>query len=271
MKAAHGSFTTMATFYPGPVAPMLGRVPEENGWEIGPSHGGVVQGGLEFDLPISSAGATTQPHPANVSPSSSSSPPATSSSTTTNTTLSTTASAATAIPRPLPVPTARAQSAHKPRPLSMPPQAYNTSPLTSSSDRDRQPMADQKHRQPRDGSTSKQSRSANRVLGDYTLTKTLGAGSMGKVKLAIHNVTEEKVRRPRNMPHAPPAHPRFSQLACYKNSSPRSSFNNPSKRFKRFSRGYRKTSFKGCFQGDQNHPRGSLIHAAPPSLYLRHA
>ena len=33
----------------------------------------------------------------------------------------------------------------------------------------------------------------NRVLGDYTLSKTLGAGSMGKVKLAHHNVTGEKV------------------------------------------------------------------------------
>ncbi|KAG9308123.1 kinase-like domain-containing protein [Chiua virens] len=74
----------------------------------------------------------------------------------------------------------------------MPPQSYS-SPQTSSSDRDKQLMSDQKHRQHKDGSTSKQSRTANRVLGDYTLTKTLGAGSMGKVKLAIHNVTEEKL------------------------------------------------------------------------------
>ncbi|KAJ7853696.1 Pkinase-domain-containing protein [Mycena olivaceomarginata] len=33
----------------------------------------------------------------------------------------------------------------------------------------------------------------NRVLGDYTLSKTLGAGSMGKVKLATHNITGEKL------------------------------------------------------------------------------
>jgi serine/threonine protein kinase len=39
---------------------------------------------------------------------------------------------------------------------------------------------------------SKPSRS-NRILGDYTLSKTLGAGSMGKVKLATHNITGEKV------------------------------------------------------------------------------
>ncbi|KAF7290695.1 Non-specific serine/threonine protein kinase [Mycena indigotica] len=33
---------------------------------------------------------------------------------------------------------------------------------------------------------------SNRVLGDYTLSKTLGAGSMGRVKLATHNVTGEE-------------------------------------------------------------------------------
>ncbi|KAH0835518.1 hypothetical protein J3R83DRAFT_9203 [Lanmaoa asiatica] len=187
----------MAAFYPGPVATVLGQVPEEDGWDITPSHGGVVQGGFEFDLPIS-----TQPHSSYndsrpLSPSSS--PPATSTTTATTATTTTThspsaTSAATAVPRPLPALSARAQSTPRPRPVSMPPQAYNTSPQTSSSDRDRQqPMSDQKHRQHRDGSTSKQSRSANRVLGDYTLTKTLGAGSMGKVKLAVHNVTDEKL------------------------------------------------------------------------------
>ncbi|KAG8215598.1 hypothetical protein J3R82DRAFT_7463 [Butyriboletus roseoflavus] len=193
----------MAAFYPGPVATVLGQVPEENDWDATPSHGGVVQGGYEFDLPISSAAATrTQPHPSynfdSLSPSSSPSSPATSTTATPTVTTRThspaSTSAATAIPRPLPSLSARAQSTPKPRPVSMPPQSYNTSPQTSSSDRDRQqPMPDQKHRQHRDGSTSKQSRSANRVLGDYTLTKTLGAGSMGKVKLAIHNVTEEKL------------------------------------------------------------------------------
>ncbi|KAG1799605.1 kinase-like domain-containing protein, partial [Suillus variegatus] len=34
---------------------------------------------------------------------------------------------------------------------------------------------------------------AHCILDDYTLTKTLGAGSMGKVKLAIHNIMEEKL------------------------------------------------------------------------------
>ncbi|CAK5277862.1 unnamed protein product [Mycena citricolor] len=35
------------------------------------------------------------------------------------------------------------------------------------------------------------SKRTNRILGDYTLSKTLGAGSMGKVKLATHNITGE--------------------------------------------------------------------------------
>ena len=33
-----------------------------------------------------------------------------------------------------------------------------------------------------------------KVIGDWILTKTLGEGSMGKVKLAIHQITGEKVR-----------------------------------------------------------------------------
>ncbi|KAF7305453.1 Non-specific serine/threonine protein kinase [Mycena chlorophos] len=33
---------------------------------------------------------------------------------------------------------------------------------------------------------------SNRILGDYTLSKTLGAGSMGRVKLATHNVTGQE-------------------------------------------------------------------------------
>ncbi|KAJ7689047.1 hypothetical protein B0H17DRAFT_937855 [Mycena rosella] len=52
-------------------------------------------------------------------------------------------------------------------------------------------------------STAKRS---NRILGDYTLSKTLGAGSMGKVKLATHNITGEKLAvkiLPRTMSTAP--------------------------------------------------------------------
>ncbi|KAJ7485051.1 hypothetical protein B0H11DRAFT_2231259 [Mycena galericulata] len=61
------------------------------------------------------------------------------------------------------------------RPASMPPQ-----PKPQDSDAAR----------PAPSSTQKR---ANRILGDYTLSKTLGAGSMGKVKLATHNITGEKL------------------------------------------------------------------------------
>ncbi|KAJ7102911.1 hypothetical protein C8R44DRAFT_834668 [Mycena epipterygia] len=40
---------------------------------------------------------------------------------------------------------------------------------------------------------SSSAKRSNRILGDYTLSKTLGAGSMGKVKLATHNITGEKL------------------------------------------------------------------------------
>jgi hypothetical protein len=89
----------------------------------------------------------------------------------------------------------------------MPPQAYMSavgagvgSIATSSDAKERPPQAADDSVLPKktqkDGahSSTKPSRGSNRILGDYTLSKTLGAGSMGKVKLATHNVTGEKVR-----------------------------------------------------------------------------
>jgi hypothetical protein len=92
------------------------------------------------------------------------------------------------------------------RPVSMPPQAYNlnlasigagpstgrSTPVTSNSSDPVRGQPDDTPRR-REG-TGKSSRSGNKILGDYTLSKLLGAGSMGKVKLAVHNVTGEKVR-----------------------------------------------------------------------------
>ena len=95
-------------------------------------------------------------------------------------------------------------SSRRPRPLSMPPHSYtsntpvvvaNSAAATDVSDsKDRSPDENSQRRKHREehSSPSKPSRS-NRILGDYTLSKTLGAGSMGKVKLATHNVTGEKV------------------------------------------------------------------------------
>jgi hypothetical protein len=88
-------------------------------------------------------------------------------------------------------------AASKPRPMSLPPTSYAPSYSGTSSERPRQyveqPLASAQRHSQRGLEPTKQ-RTTNRILGDYTLSKTLGAGSMGKVKLAHHNVTGEKVR-----------------------------------------------------------------------------
>ncbi|EIN06534.1 Pkinase-domain-containing protein [Punctularia strigosozonata HHB-11173 SS5] len=91
------------------------------------------------------------------------------------------------------------------RPVSMPPQAFAAPPppsaaTTADGQRDRDTAS-----KPRRESSSTKPRSSNRILGDYTLSKSLGAGSMGKVKLATHNVTGEKYAvkiLPRTVPNA---------------------------------------------------------------------
>jgi hypothetical protein len=85
----------------------------------------------------------------------------------------------------------------KPHPVSLPPQPYTPSHSGISSERPRhygeQPHAAAQRHSKRGVDPNKQ-RTTNRILGDYTLSKTLGAGSTGKVKLAHHNITGEKVR-----------------------------------------------------------------------------
>ncbi|KAI0274166.1 hypothetical protein BGY98DRAFT_1090659 [Russula aff. rugulosa BPL654] len=77
-----------------------------------------------------------------------------------------------------------------------PPTSYAPSYSGTSSERPRQyveqPLASAQRHSQRGLEPTKQ-RTTNRILGDYTLSKTLGAGSMGKVKLAHHNVTGEKL------------------------------------------------------------------------------
>jgi hypothetical protein len=96
-------------------------------------------------------------------------------------------------PSPTPILTTRA-APPRPRPVSMPPQPY-TPPNAHPQSVTQRPEERQQHRQHREAgpSTGSRNRSTNRILGDYTLSKTLGAGSMGKVKLATHNITGEKV------------------------------------------------------------------------------
>jgi hypothetical protein len=170
----------MTTYPP----PNLNQVPEEANGATTPSHGGTVIGGHEFDLPIeqlqqqqrSSGGSNTTPTPSTPQPPHSAQLPA-----------------ARDQLQPLPAAVPRSGLNNRPRPVSMPPQAYGASPAAASNgstDKER-PVEEPKQRH---ASSTTKSRGSNRILGDYTLSKTLGAGSMGKVKLATHNVTGEKVR-----------------------------------------------------------------------------
>ena len=166
------------TSYPTALAPQLNQVPEDTvPGQITPSHGGMI-GGHEFDMSI------TQPTPAQQQQAQPATP------TNTNT-------------LPAPVPRPASTNSHRPRPVSMPPQAFAPPPQTTSATRDArtspteakersQPSADENKERRRH--KDERSYRSNRILGDYTLSKTLGAGSMGKVKLATHNITGEKVR-----------------------------------------------------------------------------
>lgn len=149
---------------------------------ITPTHGGMIQG-HEFDLPISQKNHDTTPTAAQaqVPPRESSGAPAS-----TQPVLQT--QPAQPVPR-------RTTPANKPRPVSMPPQPYTAPSDRTDRRRAEDGTAGQAHRT--DGTSGSRSRSSYRILGDYTLSKTLGAGSMGKVKLAHHNVTGEKVRQVR--------------------------------------------------------------------------
>jgi len=99
-------------------------------------------------------------------------------------------------------------SSHRPRPLSMPPQSFTSNtpatvvagnPTATADGSDNknhyQDENSQRRRHREDHTPSSKPSRSNRILGDYTLSKTLGAGSMGKVKLATHNVTGEKACR----------------------------------------------------------------------------
>ncbi|KAI9448749.1 hypothetical protein BJY52DRAFT_304999 [Lactarius psammicola] len=83
--------------------------------------------------------------------------------------------------------------------MSLPSHAHKPSHSGTSSDRTRRQHMEQPHattaRHSQPSADPKKPRKTNRILGDYTLSKTLGAGSVGKVKLAHHNLSGEKLRR----------------------------------------------------------------------------
>lgn len=91
-------------------------------------------------------------------------------------------------------PPPRRTTTARPRPLSMPPVA--SAAPQASSEPSSHTRAPQEHRQ-QDYHVSRRggSRPVVRVVGNYSLGKTVGAGSMGKVKIAYHNITGEKVSR----------------------------------------------------------------------------
>ncbi|ESK83957.1 camk camkl kin1 protein kinase [Moniliophthora roreri MCA 2997] len=165
--------------YPTSLAPQLNQVPEDGALGT-PTHGGTVVGGHEYDMPIMQPSHNA--YPAETAPPTQRTPRSTST---------------------------------RQRPVSMPPQSYPSSNTNSNNgsssdtknrDRDndhRHAGEDRdRHRNHGHSSSSKPSRS-NRILGDYTLTKTLGAGSMGKVKLATHNLTGEQLAV-KILPRVPP-------------------------------------------------------------------
>jgi hypothetical protein len=84
------------------------------------------------------------------------------------------------------------------RPVSMPPSPNNIQ--STSDDRERGAVPDDTPVIPKRREGSSKTRTSHKNVGDYTLGKTLGQGSMGKVKLAVHNQTGEKVQSSLTLP-----------------------------------------------------------------------
>ncbi|KZO97280.1 Pkinase-domain-containing protein [Calocera viscosa TUFC12733] len=131
--------------------------------DITPSHGGSVPTGHEYDMPIQPRSYFRDPSPLRNATNATVPPP--------------TANGSSSSSRP-----------SRARPLSMPPQ-----PAVAETRRYEDDAA--RSARPSASGTAEggRSKSSARVIGDYTMTKTLGAGSMGKVKLATHNGTGEKL------------------------------------------------------------------------------
>ncbi|KAG9000149.1 serine/threonine-protein kinase KIN2 [Tulasnella sp. JGI-2019a] len=128
--------------------------PEDSG-QVTPSHGGMISGN-EYEVPLEAPSTRTSDR-------------------------------IEAEPTRELQPRPHESSSSRARPASMPPQ-----PIAPRADENQERRAHETAE--RNGHTPQPSRSrGNRVLGDYTLGKTLGAGSMGKVKVAHHNITGEKL------------------------------------------------------------------------------
>ena len=96
------------------------------------------------------------------------------------------------LPTPAEAPAARPRAVNPAaiaarRPVSMPPQSSAQAAALA----ERMSVDENREREKEKRKPAEKSR--GRVLGDYVLTKTLGAGSMGKVKLAVHTPTGQKL------------------------------------------------------------------------------
>ncbi|QRW23120.1 kinase-like protein [Rhizoctonia solani] len=129
----------------------------EDGGATTPSHGGTVNAGHEYDMAISPA-----------------------------------QEAAVAVAAPAATPRTRSvnpAAIAARRPVSMPPQTS----AQAAAIQERMSVDENREREKESKRAKSQEKSRGRVLGDYVLTKTLGAGSMGKVKLAVHTPTGQKL------------------------------------------------------------------------------
>lgn len=105
---------------------------------------------------------------------------------------------------------------HRVRPVSMPPQALNAASVVSGDESSSRRTPATPTPTSAGGTTSttgRSGRSSHRILGDYTLSKTLGAGSMGKVKLGTHNISGEKLAV-KILPRTHPASSTTSEAAA---------------------------------------------------------
>ena len=90
------------------------------------------------------------------------------------------------------------RSSDQPAPTARPRDPISNSTSSSRRDRERESQTNGRSSAKEGASSSTRegassSSRSRRVLGEWTMTKTLGAGSMGKVKLAVSSVTGEKV------------------------------------------------------------------------------
>jgi len=170
----------------------LSQVNEEYASTRSNSHGGTVTTGHEYDMAITekTGGEQLQPPPTTV--------------------------------QQAPVQKRSGASSQRPRPASMPPQSYGQSNGPVLAERERHPPDENSRQQHgKDQSAPRVSRGSSRVLGDYTLGKTLGAGSMGKVKLAQRANSDEKVCL--SFDFSVSIEHLWANPACYQNSTSRHS------------------------------------------------